>query len=753
MVERVVRWSVRHARATIALTIVVGLLAVFAIPRIRIRLDARALLPADAPELAVSDELAAMFDRRDAVVVALVMETGTVYDVDAVARIERISTRLDQVPGIVRGSVVSLSTLPLLTLDEGVLEVAPLARPGASPSEIQARARKLEIEDAVLVSRDRRVAAVFADVDPSADRRELARAVRDLANDATTPGASVHVGGNALAQAELGYGAANDLLHLLPVMIVVLFGILWVSYRSKWVAIVSVLEIGVALLWVGGAMGITEQSIFVTTLVFPVVLLAIGVSDDVYAIDVWLSRWDGVPGESLETALASAFAESARPIAISTATTIVGLLSTVVSPLEPVRTFGLFGALAIGISTLFTFTFVPALLSLLGPRLQMWPRDLRRRARSRAALAISAPALRWPRRTGIAAMLICIAAFVLALGTRVNDSWVGNLPRAGSLRADTAILDSRLGGMTVLELVFERPGSTLTDPATFSALVALTERIREIDGVGAILSVADPMLRAFAQLDERTVSQLRASLRHGELLPAADLEQILLLVQSAAPTPLAQLLVPDRTRAQIRVFVRGADARQIGQLVASIQASASDATVTPFGDGWMSYLTVDLLVVGQLRSMALGGVLTLLLMFAVFRSVPLAIGAALPVVMSIVIVLAILAAAGISLGVASSLFVAIGLGIGADYALHLGDRYQRNARVLHRGAMRQAVAEVGPPILTGACAVSGSMLVLLGSASPPNQLLGLLVAICLVCAAVLTLIVLPALVCALERPR
>jgi hypothetical protein len=73
-------------------------------------------------------------------------------------------------------------------------------------------------------------------------------------------------------------------LALIPAVIVVLGVMLFLSFRHPVPALLSLMEIGVSLIWMSGLMGLTGQPVFVTTLVLPVVLICVGVSDDVYAL-------------------------------------------------------------------------------------------------------------------------------------------------------------------------------------------------------------------------------------------------------------------------------------------------------------------------------------------------------------------------------------------------------------------------------------------------------------------------------------
>ena len=121
-------------------------------------------------------------------------------------------------------------------------------------------------------------------MEPGADRYRLLEETRSLIASESSGKDSIYLSGSALAQAVLGQATARDLARLIPAVIAVLGVMLFLSFRHPAPALLSLTEIGVSLIWMSGLMGLTGQPVFVTTLVLPVVLICVGVSDDVYAL-------------------------------------------------------------------------------------------------------------------------------------------------------------------------------------------------------------------------------------------------------------------------------------------------------------------------------------------------------------------------------------------------------------------------------------------------------------------------------------
>jgi len=205
------------------------------------------------------------------------------------------------------------------------------------------------------------------------------------------------------------------------------------------------------------------------------------------------------------------------------------------------------------------------------------------------------------------------------------------------------------------------------------------------------------------------------------------------------------------------VFVRAANYSRVAEVLRTIRRAArmsfgAESAAVPFGDGWISYLTVRLLVVGQARSIATAVAWDLLVLLLIFRSLRTALLAVVPVAVSILLVFATLAATGTPLGTANSMFASIALGIGVDYSIHLVTllRRGRAAGMGRDAALASAVFGSGPAILTSVFAIVAGFAVMLFSTVPPNRQLGALVCFTMALCAFITLLLLPTIVLSQE---
>jgi predicted RND superfamily exporter protein len=445
----------------------------------------------------------------------------------------------------------------------------------------------------------------------------------------------------------------------------------------------------------------------------------------------------------------------------TTATTVAGLLSLAISPLAPLRTFGLFGSLAVVLSTLMTFTLVPSLLVILRPKI---PPQAARLTVSRSEHITRL--LLWAQRVGhwrvlLCALAVAVISAVAAAALRVEDSWIANLPASSDVVRGDRRMNEHLAGTTALQMdVRMELGESFWSQRSLTQLATAEERLKRLPEAGAVTSPYTDVVRIAAALRGSAMTEYRDSLRRGlTALSDGEAAQALSLAAAYHRGSLGASIDESSQHARVTVYMPSASYATLDHVVREARALfPSDAegrpTLTFFGDAWISYVTVRLLVDSQLRSIAAALLSDLILAWLLLRSFRMALVAIAPVALSVLVLFAALAAAGRPLGIASSMFAAVALGLGMDYALHLGVGY---ADALRRTpepfqAMLSALAATGPAILISAYTIGAGCAVLSLSQIAPNALLGCLIALSLAVCCAATLILMPSLALTVRAP-
>src|SRR5438132_1506949 len=167
---------------------------------------------------------------------------------------------------------------------------------------------------------------------------------------------------------------------------------------------------------------VTDVSIVVQ---FLIALVGLGVAIDYALLMIFRFREELAAGEDVETALEQTMTHAGRSVIVSGSTVAVGLLSMVILPLPFIRSIGIGGMLIPAVSVLVSITLLPALLSVLGARIN------KLRVMPKRFVTVTDPESGWwgkwarlvsRRPLPVAAVGVVIVGVLLALGSQLNPS-------------------------------------------------------------------------------------------------------------------------------------------------------------------------------------------------------------------------------------------------------------------------------------------------------------------------------------------
>jgi RND superfamily putative drug exporter len=176
---------------------------------------------------------------------------------------------------------------------------------------------------------------------------------RDALEEASSGGGK---GPSVLTEGLIGGGGALVILFFV-------FGTLPAVLMPIAIAIAAILNT-YSLVW--ALTYVTNVSIIVE---FLIALVGLGVAIDYALLMIFRFRDELREGEDVETALVETMTHAGRSVIVSGSTVAVGLVSMIVLPLPFIRSIGLGGLLIPLVSVLAAITLLPALLAVLGTRI------------------------------------------------------------------------------------------------------------------------------------------------------------------------------------------------------------------------------------------------------------------------------------------------------------------------------------------------------------------------------------------------
>ena len=492
------RHSVTHPIRVILIAVVALMLAGPGLLRLGLRTDGYALVPDDAPEVREDRAIREAFGIDDPIVVALHSKHADgIFNAGTFRRVAELTEALQQ------GLALDSHRLTSLATEKGdrYRADAPIYRrfteplPETPDELIQVRddLRALEIYTGTLVSEDETATAILVGVPPGANRLELYDRIVEVVDTLRTDLEQIDVLGAPVAEALLGTRILEDLglptallgrgasrddppvggshvadrlrrlvagtIGLFPLALLVMALVLFLGFRSWPAVVIPLCEVGACLLVVFGLMGWLSVPIYLTTAVLPVILISIGVADEVHILSRYRQRLREREAASHAETVRSTMREMAPPVIATSVTTAVAFLSFATSPIGPVRMFGLFAASGIFVCMAWSLVVTPAFLVLIDPSRFVAPHA----ARPTSAFGRHAQWIARRRRAllATAAVLALVAPFGV-VRIVVQDSWIDGFDRDGRFYRSTQRFNERFFGTHVLLVTVDAGHATWT---------------------------------------------------------------------------------------------------------------------------------------------------------------------------------------------------------------------------------------------------------------------------------------------------
>ena len=167
---------------------------------------------------------------------------------------------------------------------------------------------------------------------------------------------------------------------------------------------------------------ITSVSLIVQ---FLVTLVGLGVAIDYSLLMIFRFREELANGEDTETALIETMRHAGRSVIVSGSTVAIGLLSMVILPIPVIRSIGIGGMLIPAVSVLTSITLLPALLAMLGSRinrLRVMPKRIVERQDPTHGFWHRWAQIVVKRPIPVAVVGIAIVAILLVPGLQINPA-------------------------------------------------------------------------------------------------------------------------------------------------------------------------------------------------------------------------------------------------------------------------------------------------------------------------------------------
>lgn len=754
--DRIARLVTRHPRWVVLAVLLVTLVLANELRQLRLEVLLSDEVPAGHPYTKIDDRLAERLGQGQTAIVAIGVRDGDVVNPDTLARIRRITDGMESLPGLVPASVLSITAprVKAVFADAESVRVealVPVDVPGDPESLAALRARILSYPMYVgtLVTPNASGAMILADFAHDAPTERITEAIETLAERERDARTEIWVGGQPPALAALN-GATRRIVPLVALALFVIALVHYEAFRTLQAVFLPLVTAGLSVVW---AMGITAAlgfNLTPWTAITAVLVLSVAAGHAVQILKRYYEAYHEL-GDN-RAAVAASIVRIGPVMAIACGIAAAGFASLATFGIPAVRDFGLMAAFGIASTLVLELTFIPACRALLrAPRSAEALAERSHRFLDPAIDAIGRAVVAQPRAVLLAALLAVVVATLGILRIEVNSafrSWFD--ADAPVIAADNAIR-ARFTGTSTIRVLIEGDGpDSLLDPGVLRGMAALQRAFREEDAITGTLSLAD------------YVQVMNRALHDGDpgalAVPESReaVEQMLLLFE---PDDLSRVVSADRATGAIHALSRQDRVAWVEALFVRLRGVAARefprGVRVQIGGGELGQAAANnsTVVLHKLENMGQIAAVIFTLSSLVFGSLTAGLLVLAPLTCAALVNLGVMGWIGSWLSFATASYTAMGVSLGADFAIYLLFRLREEVRsgLELEAAIAETLRTSGRAIFFVASAIAAGNATLLASDFALWRQLGGYVSLMMTTSCLATLTLVPALAL-LARP-
>jgi len=753
LIKSVLRRPWLYIGAAVILTLAAAVL----IPKLEFDASITTMIPDDDPVLQELVDVTEEFGSQE--LFAVTLRADNVYTPAVLSKIAALEQEIAALPGV--SQVDSPLNVQMINSGFWGIDIRPVTTSvPQAPEEIEAFRSDFTRTpySGRLITSDGRGAMLLVHFEPWDDdaKRGVVAEIERIAKEYAGP-EEIAVVGDLYIFHYTEYAMQQDLLRLVPFVVVVIIAVLYWTFRSALGVLIPLLTVTVSLIWTLGLMALFGAPITIISMVLPMILMTLGIASGIHI----LNKYQELLAQGLEktAALERTFKEITAPVVMAALTTSAGFASLVTAFVRPIRQFGLFTAFGVAAAMALSLTLVLAVLSLVKPprvRIQQEGSSQGLLSRGLAGLA----RLSLNRRPLVLGIGLGVLAVMVVGGSliQLESNIVNYFDERTPIRHATSVVEDVFGGSMQLAVVFDtgQPDG-IKDPDVLRKIERTQEYLDSFPTINHPTSIVD-LLKLLNQAlwdgdpEFYTIPDTREAVA-----------QQLLLFTMQGGSGLDSLVSYDYQQALINAQMKTLDAQELANVIRAVEdyvaaefGSDPQLAVTVTGTPKVMMRLMDRYVQTQISSLATSTVGVGLIVILLMGSVSLGLLCLIPLAFTVAVNFGVMGFAGIPLDAVTSIIASLAVGLGIDYAVHYVSRYrlERAAGKSFDDAIMAAGTTSGRAIFFNSAALIFGFLVLVFSRYfRAIGIFGYLMALTMVTSSLATLAIIPVLLRYYENRR
>ena len=529
MKRRILDFPVQHPRLVFISLAVLTVGLGSALPWIRVDTDPENMLSETDPSRVFHNETKEEFSLHDLIVVGVVNETNPqgVFNPESLRRIHEINERVQGIDGVIARDVLGPSTM------DNIEQAGPgtirfewlMEQPPETPEEalaIKEAALRLPLLRGTVVSDDGKSVALYVPIESKDQSHRIAGEIQSIIDGFGHTDDQFYITGLPVAEDTFGVEMFKEMAVSAPVAALVILLLMWWFFRSFALVLSPMIVALTTVTITMGALIASGFTVHIMSSMIPIFLMPIAVVDSVHMLSEFVDIYPRHGDRKL--AIKQVVKDLFSPMLYTSLTSAAGFLSLMMTPIPPVRVFGAFVALGIGIAFVLTIIFIPAYVAALPETRLTKLLSSKRDAEGggllgRAVEAVGAKSLRYAKPIlVVTAVVIGISGYGISQ-ININDNPVRWFEPGHKIRIADEVLNRELAGTYMAYLVMKQdddPQSGIVaagDAAMAGAPDAIRARWDELKADAAAqskegaTSVPDALIEATSNLAFETTGE------------------------------------------------------------------------------------------------------------------------------------------------------------------------------------------------------------------------------------------------------
>jgi len=754
ILHKIVEKSLSRPKTVLFIYAIITVIFLFQFPKIGIDTDPENMLYEDEPARVAHKEFKEEFALHDAIMVGVVDETKPegVFTPQTLNNIKAVTEEIAEIEGVIAYDLISITTTDDIEGKAGVLNIKPLMSADIINAEdalaLRDKALKNPILKDMLVSGDGKALMIAVPIEEKDQSYRISMEIEEITSRHKTSEV-YHITGLPVAEDTFGTEMMKQMAISAPLAGLIIFLLMLFFFRKVSLVVSPMIVAMVSIIWTMGLLIGLGHTVHIMISMIPIFLMPIAVVDSIHILSEFFDKYkDG--GGKKETFL-KVFNKLMKPMLYTSITSSIGFASLALTPIPPVRIFGLFVAFGIMAAWFLTLTLIPAVTMLMPDKYLVGLVKTESKPDRLSAIQRALGHLSTQKSRAILILTVLIlgaSAYGVSLMV-VNDNPVYWFTKSHRIRVADKVLNEHFGGTYMAYMVLKgSEDGLIKTPEALRYIEGLQKHLSTIEVIGKTTSIADVV--------KKIGFELRDQKPGSDVIPGSSeaIGQFLFLYEmSGDPEDLYHMVDPDYKNAAIWIHLKRGDNMDMKNVIES--ANAYVALNPPPGglkSDWagLTYINVvwqDKMVSGMRNALMGSFIIVTIIMMILFRSIIWGLVSMVPLVVTITFIYGLVGFVGMNYDMPIAILSSLTLGLSVDFAIHLVQR----ARQIYKetkdwGQTIDALFEEPVrAIIRNAVVIAIGFTPLLFAPLMPYKTVGFFMAMIMAVSGLVTLIVLPSI--------